>query len=199
VVKVVADVMSATASTAVSIMTHAKAMTTCEGVMPLCVTMLVPNSDIADVAGASAAAFITGGQEEVTEIGTVGSSANIDGQHSSSKRKASDHNKGFCLHTKRRTSCGGDDADPAPILVQHISPSVSDAVQVRGSCCQTAARLKQLSELANRVSCLSQSQPPELAVRPSSQTRPSQSPVQVSCLNSLSKSAACHLWPHTMS
>jgi hypothetical protein len=46
--KVVADVMSATASTDVSSTAHAKAMTKCaaEGIMPSCVTMIVPNSDM---------------------------------------------------------------------------------------------------------------------------------------------------------
>ncbi len=54
---------------------------------------------------------------------------------------------------------------------------------------------EQLSELTTRVSCQSQSQPPELAVRPSSLTRPSHSPVQVSCPSSLSESATSRACP----
>ena len=80
-----------------------------------------------------------------------------------------------------------------------ISPSVSDALQVRCPCGQTAARLNQLSELTNRVSCQSPSKSPELAVRPSSPTRPSQVPVQVSCPSSHSELAACSICPSQQS
>jgi hypothetical protein len=114
--------------------------------------------------GAGAAASKARGQEEVTVMRTVGSSASIDGQRSGSKRKARDHSSGFCIRRKRRSSCGGDATDPVPIPVQHMSPSVSDALQMRGSCGQTAARLNQLSELTNQVSCPSPSQPPEPGV-----------------------------------
>jgi hypothetical protein len=166
-------------------------MTVCaaEGVMPTCWTRLAPNSGIAAVAPT------TGDQAEETDTLTVGSSARIDGQHSCSKRTASDHSSWFYIRCKRRAGCGCDHADPAPIPAQHISPSASDALQERGPCCQTEARLNQLSELTNRVSCQSQSQPPWLAVRPSSPTRPSHSPVQVSCPSSLSESAASSTCP----
>ncbi len=76
---------------------------------------------------------------------------------------------------KRHSSCGGDDPDPVPIPVQHISPSVPDASQVHGSCSQTAVRLNQLSELTIRVSCPSPSQPPELAAAARCPTQQSES------------------------
>jgi hypothetical protein len=81
VVKDVADLTSATVSTAVSITAHAKTRTMCaaEGVMSTCWTRLVPNSGIAAVGPT------TGGQAEVTDTRKVGSSARIDGQHSGSK------------------------------------------------------------------------------------------------------------------
>jgi hypothetical protein len=131
------------------------------------------------------------GQAEETDTRTVGSSARIDGQHSGSKSTGSEHSSVFCICSKRRAGCGFDHADLAPIPEQHISPSmsISDALQEHGPCCQTAARLNQLSELTNRVSCQSQSQPPGLAVLPSSLTRLSHSPVQVSCPSCLSESA----------
>jgi hypothetical protein len=183
----VAEETGATVNTAVSTTAQAKSMTTCaaEGVMPTCGTRLALNS------GFAAVAPITGGQAEETDTRTVGSSARIDGRQSGSKRTASAHSSGSCICSKRRAGCGGDHADPGPIPAQHILPSASDALQERGPCGQTAARLNQLSELTNRVSCQNQNQPPELAVRPSSPTRPSHSLVRVqnSCLSSLSESA----------
>jgi ribonuclease HI len=187
VVKYVAEETGATVNTAVSTTAQAKSMTTCaaEGVMPTCGTRLALNS------GFAAVAPITGGQAEETDTRTVGSSARIDGRQSGSKRTASAHSSGSCICSKRRAGCGGDHADPGPIPAQHILPSASDALQERGPCGQTVARLNQLSELTNRVSCQSQNQPPELAVRPSSPTRPSHSLVRVqnSCPSSLSESA----------
>jgi hypothetical protein len=151
--------------------------------MPTCWTRLVLNSGITEVAPTA------GGQAEETDTHTFGSSARSDGRQSGSKSTASDHSSGFCICSKHRAGCGGDHADPGPIPAQHISPSVSDALQERGPGSQTAALLNQLSELTNRVSCQSQSQPPRLAVQPSSLTPPSHSPVQVSCPSSLSESA----------
>ncbi len=121
-VKGVADVTSAA---------HAKTITMCasKGVMPTCGTRIVPNSGIADVAGAGAIAPTAGGQAEVTDMRIVGSSARIDCQRSSSKRTASDHSSGFCIRGKRRAGCGGDHADPGPIPAQHILPCLSDAMQ----------------------------------------------------------------------
>ncbi len=96
--------------------------------MPTYGTRLVPNSGIAAVAPT------TGGQAEETDTHTVGSSVRIDGQHSGSKRTTSDHSSGFCIRSKRRAGCGGDHADLGPIPAQHLSPSVSDALQERGPC-----------------------------------------------------------------
>jgi hypothetical protein len=70
---------------------------------------------------------------------------------------------------------------------------------VRRSSDRTDARLNQLSELNNRISCWNPSQSSELAVRPSSPVRPSQVPAQSSCLSSLSESAARSICPSQQS
>jgi hypothetical protein len=126
--KGVADVTGATVSTAVSTTAHAKTITMCaaEGVMPTCWTRLVLNSGIAAVAPT------TRGQAEETDTRTVGSSARIDSRQSGSKCTTSDHSSGFCIRSKCRAGCGGDHADPGPIPAQHISPSVSNALQESG-------------------------------------------------------------------
>jgi hypothetical protein len=101
--------------------------------------MLVLNSDIADVAGAGTAASTSGSQTGSTVICEVGNIVIIDGQRSSSKCKARDHGSGFRISGKRRTSSGGDDVNPDPIPVHHITPSVPDASPARCSSRPTAA------------------------------------------------------------
>jgi hypothetical protein len=60
-----------------------------ERVTPICSPMIGPNSEIADLAEAGAAVPTAGSQAGSTI--TVSISANIDGQHSGSKRKSCDH------------------------------------------------------------------------------------------------------------
>ena len=200
-VKVGADVMSASVNIAISIAAHVQAMTTgpADGVIPTCVPMLVPSAEIAEGAGAGGAVPTAGGQTVLTVTCTGGSKARIDGQCSDRKREASDHSSGLFTSRKRRSRCGGDDDASGPSPVQHISFSVSDALQVRRSSDRTDARLNQLSELNNRISCWNPSQSSELAVRPSSPVRPSQVPAQSSCLSSLSESAARSICPSQQS
>ncbi len=80
-------------------------------------------------------------------ICAVGSIASLDGQCSSSKRKARDHGCGLRISSKCRTSSGGDDVNADPIPVQRSHP----AYLMHCRCGAQAAR-----PLANRVSCPSQ-------------------------------------------
>jgi hypothetical protein len=114
--KTVAGAVSTAAIAAVSNMAHPTAMAMCaaESAMPTCaVVTIILNSTIA---GAGAAASTAGSQSDLTVISAFGSIASINGQCSSSKRKARDHGGGLRISSKRRTSSGGD----VSILIPHL-------------------------------------------------------------------------------
>jgi hypothetical protein len=179
VVKAVADVMSAAVRPAVRDGAREQAMTMRaeEWTLPTCMPMIGPSSKTADPAEAGTAAPIAGSQ--AGPLITVSSSANITGQHSGSKRKASDHGDEFRTCSKRRSSCGGDDIDLDNISAQYISPKISSAAQERCSSCPTADWLSPTQPSQSQVQAFQVGYP----------SPPSESVAQIDHLSQLSESA----------
>ncbi len=106
--------------------------------LPLGATMIVPTSEIAEVAGLGAAASNAGSPAGSSNLCTGGNIASTtNSQFRSNKRKARDHRDGRRISRKLRTSRGGDDVHPEAVPVQGLYSSRLAADQqslLTGSC-----------------------------------------------------------------